>query len=126
MTATQEATGVREKFPLLPAITGLFVAVLVLTPSASSKFISLGGYNISGSTLFFPLSYLFNDILTEVYGYEKSRRIIWIGFVAQIFGAAMYTIIQVLPSAPFWHNQDAYDTILGSAPRIVKASLTAY
>jgi queuosine precursor transporter len=116
----------REKFPILPVITGFFVAVLVLTPSAASKFIAVGGYNISGTTLFFPLSYLFNDILTEVYGYEKSRRIIWVGFVCQIFAATMYVLIQQLPAAPFWHNQAAYDTILGVAPRIVLGSLSAY
>lgn len=116
----------REKFPLLPVITGFFVAVLVLTPSASSKFIAIGQFNIVGSTLFFPISYLFNDILTEVYGYERSRRIIWVGFASQLFAALMYLLIQYWPPAPFWHNQEAYDTILGQAPRIVVASLSAY
>src|SRR5207302_4793316 len=71
-------------------------------------------------------SYFFNDILTEVYGYERSRRIIWTGFAMQIFTAAMYAIIQYWPAPAFWHNQDAYDTILGQAPRIVIASLSAY
>jgi len=116
----------REKFPLLPIITGFFVTVLVLTPSASSKFIAIGPLNIVGSTLFFPISYFFNDILTEVYGYERSRRIIWIGFACQLFAAAMYALIQYWPPAPFWNNQEAYDIILGQAPRIVVASLSAY
>jgi uncharacterized integral membrane protein (TIGR00697 family) len=130
------STAEREKFPLLPVITAIFVCVLVLTPSASSKFITLGSLsigpwstdplNIAGSTLFFPISYLFNDILTEVYGYERSRRIIWIGFASQIFAAAMYALIQAWPAASFWHNQASYDSILGQAPRIVVASLTAY
>ena len=124
----------KERFPLLPVITGIFVTVLVLTPSASSKFISignlgiaaLGNLTIAGSTLFFPISYLFNDILTEVYGYERSRRIIWTGFGCQLFAAAMYALIQYWPAAPFWHDQQAYDTILGQAGRIVAASLSAY
>lgn len=116
----------RERFPALPAITSFFTAILVLTPSASAKFVSFAGLNISGSTVFFPISYLFNDILTEVYGYERSRRIIWIGFAAQLFAAGMYALIQRLPAAPFWHNQAAFDAILGVAPRIVLASLTAY
>ena len=126
----------KERFPLLPAITGFFVAILVLTPSASSKFITLGTIhigslaigplNIAGSTIFFPLSYFFNDILTEVYGYERSRRVIWIGFSAQLFAAAMYTLIQLWPAAAFWHNQSAYDAVLGQAGRIVLASLFAY
>lgn len=125
-----------ERFPLLPIITGLFVAVLVLTPPASSKFITLGTLhlgglavgplNIAGSTLFFPLSYLFNDILTEVYGYARSRRLIWIGLFCQAFGAIMFAIIQYWAPAPFWHDQAAYNTILGQAGRIVTASLLAY
>lgn len=119
-------TNEQDKFPLLPVITGLFVTILVLTPSASSKFIALGPVNIVGSTLFFPISYIFNDILAEVYGFERSRRIIWIGLAAQVFAAAMYAIIQVWPPAPFWHNQAAYDTILGQAPRVVAGSMSAY
>ena len=116
----------QEKFPLLPAITGIFVTVLVLTPSAASKFIAIGPFNIVGATLFYPLSYLLNDILTEVYGYEYSRRIIWIGLGAQLFSAAAYALIQYLPPSSFWHNQAAYDVILGQAPRIVYASVAAY
>jgi uncharacterized integral membrane protein (TIGR00697 family) len=126
----------KERFPLLPLITAVFVTVLVLTPSASSKFITIGSFgigswstgplNIVGSTLFFPISYLFNDILTEVYGYERSRRIIWIGFACQLFAAAMYALIQIWPAAGFWDNQAAYDSILGQATRIVAASMSAY
>lgn len=115
-----------EKFPLLPVITGMFVTILVLTPSAASKFIAIGPYTIVGATLFYPFSYLFNDILTEVYGYAYSRRIIWIGLGAQLFSAGIYSLIQVLPAPSFWHNQDAYDAILGQAPRIVFASMVAY
>jgi uncharacterized integral membrane protein (TIGR00697 family) len=116
----------QDRFPLLPAITGLFVTVLVLIPSTASKFIAIGPFNVVGGTLFFPISYLFNDILTEVYGYEKSRRIIWIGFAMQLFAAAMYALIQWWPAPAFWHNQAAYDVILGQAPRVVVASLSAY
>lgn len=116
----------QERFPLLPIITGIFVTVLVLTPSAASKFIAIGPFNIVGATLFYPLSYLLNDILTEVYGYEYSRRIIWTGLGAQLFSAAAYALIQYLPPSPFWHNQEAYDLILGQAPRIVYASIAAY
>ncbi len=115
-----------DRFPLLPVITGFFVAVLVLVPSTSSKFLALGPLNISGSTLIFPITFIFNDVLTEVYGYERSRRIIWIGFAAQLFAAAIYALIDVWPAAPFWDNQQAYSSILGQAPRIVLASMTAY
>lgn len=116
----------QERFPLLPVITGVFVCILVLTPSASSKFIAIGHLSIAGSTLFFPISYIFGDILTEVYGYERSRRIIWIGFAAQVFAAVMYWIIQIWPAASFWNNQSAYEIILGQSWRIALASLSAY
>jgi len=115
-----------ERFPILPFITAFFVTVLVLTPSASSKFIELGPFTIVGSTLFFPISYFFNDVLTEVYGFEKSRKIIWTGFAAQLFTALIYVLIQYLPAPAFWTHQQAYDVILGQAPRIVLASLSAY
>lgn len=124
------------RLSLLPIITGIFVTILVLTPSASSKFLSIGSItvgewstgplNISGSTLFFPISYIFGDIFTEVYGYRRSRRIIWLGLGCQVFAAAIYTIVQYWPAASFWDNQAAYDSILGQAPRIVLASLFAY
>lgn len=116
----------QDRFPMLPVITGLFVCTLVLIPSTASKFIAIGPLNIVGATLIFPLSFIFNDILTEVYGYERARRIIWIGFFAQAFAALMYWLIQIWPPAPFWQNQAAYDIILGQSWRIVLASLSAY
>ncbi len=115
-----------EKFPLLPVITGFFVATLVLIPSTSAKFIAVGPLNISGSTLIFPIAFIFNDVLTEVYGYERSRRIIWVGFAAQIFAAAVYMLLDAWPSASFWTNQEAFSSVLGQAPRIVLASMAAY
>lgn len=116
----------REKFPLLPIITGFFVAVLVLVPSTSAKFIALGPLNINGSTLIFPIAFIFNDVLTEVYGYERSRRIIWVGFVAQLFAAAVYALLVWWPAASFWTNQEAFASVLGQAPRVVLASMAAY
>lgn len=92
----------------------------------SSKFIALGPLTIVGSTLIFPITFIFNDVLTEVYGFRRSRMIIWTGMAMQIFAAFFYFIIDVWPAAPFWQNQEAYSTILGQAPRIVLASLTAY
>lgn len=92
----------------------------------SSKFIVIGPLTIVGSTLIFPITFIFNDILTEVYGYRRSRIIIWTGMAMQIFAALFYWIIDIWPAASFWHNQAAYSTILGQAPRIVLASLSAY
>ncbi|MEK7801172.1 MAG: queuosine precursor transporter [Pseudomonadota bacterium] len=115
-----------ERFPLLPVITGFFVCVLVLIPSTAAKFIAVGPFNIAGATLIFPIAFIFNDVLTEVYGYERSRRIIWVGFAAQVFAAGVYALIDVWPPASFWDKQAEYSAILGQAPRIVLASLTAY
>jgi queuosine precursor transporter len=121
---TEQTTG--KNFKLLNVFTGIFVGVLVLVPSMSSKFIAIGPLNIAGSTLIFPITFIFNDIFTEVYGYKLSRRIIWTGMAMQIFAALFYWIIDIWTPAPFWTNQAAYSTILGQAPRIVLASLSAY
>jgi uncharacterized integral membrane protein (TIGR00697 family) len=111
---------------LLPVFTGVFAAVLVLIPSMSSKFIAVGPLSIAGSTLVFPITYIFNDVLTEVYGFRQSRIVIWTGMAMQILAAFFYWLIDILPGASFFTNQQAYHTILGQAPRIVIASLSAY
>jgi queuosine precursor transporter len=76
--------------------------------------------------LFFPLSYMFGDILTEVYGYARSRRVIWAGFGALIFAAFMSWVVVKIPPAPDWPHQKSYEIIFGSTPRIVFASLVAF
>jgi hypothetical protein len=76
--------------------------------------------------LFFPISYVFGDILTEVYGYARSRRVIWAGFGALIFASFMSFVIVAMPPAPEWPNQEAYELIFGSTPRIVFSSLVAF
>jgi uncharacterized integral membrane protein (TIGR00697 family) len=80
----------------------------------------------SGAQLLFPITYIFGDIFTEVYGYAGSRRAIWNGFLASILLTCLSAIIIALPSAPEWKAQEAYRTVLGSMPRIVIASLLAY
>jgi uncharacterized integral membrane protein (TIGR00697 family) len=76
--------------------------------------------------LFFPISYFFGDVLTEVYGYSRDRRVVWAGFGALLFAALMTTVIVALPGASWWHNQGAVETIFGSTPRIVAGSITAF
>ena len=76
--------------------------------------------------LFFPISYVFGDILTEVYGYARARKVIWAGFAALGFAAFMASVVVALPPAPFWKHQEAYEIAFGSAWRIVLASMTAY
>lgn len=111
---------------LLTVLTSIYITALVLSMSLASKFIAVGPFNLCGATLIFPIAYIFNDIFTEVYGYDRSRRIIWTGLGCQLFAGLAYWIVGMWPSAPFWHNQEAYMTILGVGPRIALASLVAY
>jgi uncharacterized integral membrane protein (TIGR00697 family) len=110
----------------LGAISVLFVAVLLISNIASTKIVQFGALTFDGGTLLFPLAYIFDDVLTEVYGYARSRRVIWLGFACTALMALLLYIVQILPPAPDWGNQAAYDVILGQAPRIVLASLIAY
>ncbi len=117
---------VERELRLLPVLTGFFVAVLLLTPPLDSKFIALGPFPVPAATLLFPFAFILNDVLTEVYGYARSRRVIWTGMACQVLAAASFWVVGILPSASFWQNQEAYSTILGVVPRIAVASLTAY
>jgi uncharacterized integral membrane protein (TIGR00697 family) len=107
-------------------ILGLFVAVILISNIASTKVLDLGPFTFDGGTILFPVSYIFGDILTEVYGYRRSRRVIWTGFFAAFLMSAILMIVGKLPPAAGWENQEAYEKILGLTPRIVLASLIAY
>lgn len=107
-------------------IMALFVAVLLISNVASSKILQLGPFTFDGGTLLFPISYIFGDILTEVYGYRRSRRVIWVGFACAGLMAGVFALVGALPPAEGWENQEAYEAILGTTPRIVLGSLIAY
>lgn len=111
---------------LYTLITALFSVVLVVSNIAASKITHIGGFTLDAGTVLFPLSYIFGDVLTEVYGYAASRRVIWIGFGSTFLAAATFMVVGALPPAPEWGNQDAYMAILGLTPRIVCASLIAF
>jgi queuosine precursor transporter len=117
---------VNKSFKHLDTITALFVTVLLISNVASTKIVAFGPLTFDGGTILFPLSYIFGDILTEVYGYARSRKVIWIGFAAALLMSITFIIVGALPSAADWPNQEAYDKILGLTPRIVMASLIAY
>lgn len=108
-----------------------FVVVLicsnVIGPAKLATIEIFGSPYIYGAgVLFFPLSYVFGDVLTEVYGYARARKVIWVGFAGVIFASLMSFIIVKLPAAPGWEGQEAYDLIFGQVPRIVLASLIAF
>ena len=86
----------------------------------------LGTLTFGAGVLFFPISYVFGDILTEVYGYARSRRVIWAGFIGLAFASLMAYVVVTLPPAPFWNNQSAYEVAFGSTWRIALASLIAF
>ena len=115
-----------KEYRFFTLITGLFVAVLLISNVASSKLVAFGPLSFDGGTILFPISYIFGDILTEVYGYHKSRQVIWIGFGCAFLMMVIFIIVGWMPSAAGWDNQDAYNKILGMTPRIVIGSLIAY
>jgi len=86
----------------------------------------LGVVSFGAGVLFFPISYVFGDILTEVYGYARARKVIWAGFAGLAFASLMAAVVVALPPAPFWNNQPAYEIAFGSTWRIVLASICAY
>ncbi len=114
------------KYKYFDVILGLFVAVVLISNVASAKIVSIGPLTFDGGTILFPVAYIFGDILTEVYGYAASRRVIWTGFVSALLMSLVFIIVGKLPAASGWANQEAYDTILGLTPRLVVASLIAY
>ncbi|MFA6353560.1 MAG: queuosine precursor transporter [Candidatus Paceibacterota bacterium] len=115
-----------KNYKYLGAISVFFVSILLISNVASTKIADFGWFTFDGGTLLFPLSYIFGDILTEVYGYRKSRSVIWLGFFMALLMSIIFIIVGKLPPASGWENQSAYDAILGLTPRIVFASLIAY
>jgi uncharacterized integral membrane protein (TIGR00697 family) len=113
----------------LAPITAVFCTVLVISNVSAIKPLSLPGLPfvlMDGGNLLFPISYIFGDILVEVYGYAQSRRIIWLGFVLNIFAAATFSLVAVLPPAPGWPLQEAFASILLQTPRVVLGSIIAF
>ena len=116
----------KESFKYYSIISTLFVATIMISNTIATKLFSLGPLIFTGGVLIFPITYIFGDILTEVYGYSRSRKVIWTGFAALIFMSLIFWIVGLLPPAPTWPNQEAYVAILGLVPRIVLASIIGY
>ncbi len=110
----------------LVILSALFVTCLLTANIVGVKFASFGFVNLPAAVVLFPLSYIIGDILTEVYGYSLARRVIWLGFTCNLIFVIIAQVVQVLPSAPDWEWQGAYETILGYTPRLLAASLCGY
>src|SRR4051812_12996421 len=97
-----------SNFKYFDIICALFVAVLIISEVAATKLFSFGHFILPGAVIIFPVSYIFGDVLTEVYGYKKARRAIWLGFVSIVLMSLVFWAIEYLPAAPNWPNQGAY------------------
>jgi len=104
----------------------LFITCLITANVTAVKVISLGPFLLPAAIFIFPLSYIFGDVLTEVYGYRLARRVIWLGFLCNLIFVFFVWVGQVLPAAPFWEGQEAYQRILGYTPRLLAASFLGY
>ena len=125
-------TGTPRQYRYYEFVMAAFVTVLICSNLIGPAKIAqvdlplLGAVSFGAGVLFFPISYVFGDILTEVYGYARSRRVIWAGFGGLAFAAIMSAVVVWLPPAPFWQNQAAYEIAFGSTWRIAAASLIAF
>lgn len=106
-------------------LAGLFVMTLIVSNIASTKVVAVGPLVFDAGTILFPLAYIVGDIVTEVYGYRKMRSLLYVGVVSLLLTMTTFWIVQLLPASPDWHNQAAYDSVLGVVWRVVLASIAA-
>lgn len=126
-TAAATPGDARRVYKYYDLVMVSFVTVLLCSSLIGvGKVSRIGGYTFGAAIFFFPISYIFGDILTEVYGYARARRVIWAGFAALGFASLMSWAVIALPPAPDWPHQAAYVTVYGQTPRIVAASLAAF
>lgn len=120
----------RRAYKYYDLILAAFVTVLICSNFISApKRVTIGGFTFGAGVLFFPISYLFGDILTEVYGYARSRKVVWAGFGAIVFASALSWVVLKLPPEAKWAasgKQAAWETVFGNSPRIVLASILGF
>ena len=117
----------RRAYRYYDLVMAAFVTVLLCANLiGASKVAEVRGVTFGAGVLFFPISYVFGDVLTEVYGYARARKVVWAGFGALIFASFMTWAVLAFPPAPGWAHQAAFQTVFGATPRIVLASLVAY
>jgi len=135
-TNAQTMPSTARRFKYLDALTTAFVVILLVSNLVAQKVCligpigvgrwSVGPFAVSGAVLLFPVTYIFGDVFTEVYGFAASRRAIWLGFFGTSLLYLMGAIVIALPSAPGWRNEQAFATVFGFIPRILAASLIAF
>ena len=114
------------RFIYLDALTTGFVVILLVSNLVAQKVIKVGPVTTSAAMLLFPITYIFGDVFTEVYGFAASRRAIWLGFFGTALLYAVSALAIAIPADPGWHNQEAFKTVFGFIPRILVSSLIAF
>ncbi len=126
-TPTDPAAAAHRSYKYYDLVMAAFVTVLLCANViGAAKRCQIAGFTFGAGVLFFPISYVFGDVLTEVYGYARARKVVWAGFGGLAFASFMSWAILAFPPAPDWNQQAAYETVFGGTPRIVLASLVAY
>ncbi|MBQ3405206.1 MAG: queuosine precursor transporter [Oscillospiraceae bacterium] len=112
---------------LFVIIAVVYVTCLLLSNLVAGKMWAVSGIiTLPAAVVLFPITYIFGDIFTEVYGFKKARMIIWLGFICSFFAVAVYLITIALPHPSFWEGQSSYETVLGTTPRVAAASFIGY
>jgi queuosine precursor transporter len=107
-------------------VTAVFVTSLIIANIIAVKLVGIAGLVFPAAVIIFPVSYIIGDVLTEVYGYQRARQVIWLGFLCNLLAVIAIYLGKLLPPASFWQGQEAYEQILGFTPRLLVASFTAY
>jgi len=120
---TSACEGYSQWFVIIVAV---FVTCLITANVTAVKLVSILGFILPAGVIVFPISYIVGDVLTEVYGFDRARRVIWLGFFCNLIAVLAIWLGGIMPAAPFWSGQEAYDAILGYTPRLLAASFLAY
>ncbi len=126
LTPEQKAPMRRRYSHWFLLIASIFITCLITSNIIAVKLVNILGWVLPAGTLIFPISYIFGDVLTEVYGYRQARQVIWLGFFCNLIAVVAIWLGQILPAASFWDGQAAYERILGYTPRLLGASFLAY
>jgi uncharacterized integral membrane protein (TIGR00697 family) len=117
---------VEREYKYLPILINIFVVILIVSNLVAPKFVAVGWFRFSAAQLLFPVTYIFGDVFTEVYGYSAGRRAIWTGFMGSVIMTAFGLFALWLPPAPEFKDQAAFETVFGVVPRNVTGSLLAF
>jgi hypothetical protein len=127
MSHKQRTVADQQKYsPWFVISVAIFITCLITANITAVKLVNVWGFVLPAGIIIFPISYIFGDILTEVYGYRQARRVIWLGFLCNLIAVVTIWVGQILPPASFWSGQAAYERILGYTPRLLLASFLAY